>query len=80
MMDTLIKYLLDLLSKTKPKRKTMIKDLLTFKENPYTSLSTIAQIMAALMTTIEVDKFVNGDTDRNAALDALSQLILSHKS
>ena len=59
----------------------MLNDLIKlFKENPYTELSNIAQAMTFILTTFGKDKFINGETDRDAAIDALCQLLQSHKS
>lgn len=51
-----------------------------FKENAYTEISTIAQIMNAILQTFAKEKFVNGESDRDAAIDAMCQLLQSHKS
>lgn len=65
----------------KKKDPTMLNALITlFKENTYQEMSTISQIMGAILTTFAKEKFVNGETDRNAAIDALCQLLQSHKN
>ena len=51
-----------------------------FKVNAYNELSTLAQILNAILSTFAIDKFVNGESDRNAAIDALISQLQSHKS
>lgn len=51
-----------------------------FKVNPYGELSTVAQILNAILQTFGPEKFVNGETDRDAAIDALILQLQTHKS
>jgi len=70
-----------LLNKFKPRDTQMLNAIIgLYKENAYTEISTIAQIMNAILQTFAQDKFINGETDRDAAIDALCQLLQSHKS
>lgn len=63
------------------KEPSMLNALINlFKENTYQELSTISQIMGAILNTFAKEKFVNGETDRNSAIDALCQLLQSHKT
>ena len=59
----------------------MLNDIIPlFKENPYAELAHIANIMGAFMQVFAKEKFVNGESDRNAAIDTLCQLLQSHKT
>lgn len=65
----------------KKKEPIMLNELfMLFKENTYQEMSTISQIMGAILNTFAKEKFVNGDSDRDAAIDALCKLLQSHKS
>jgi len=58
----------------------MFNTLLALFKNPYQDLAVVAQIMQAVMTTFATDKFVNGESDRDAAIDAIIAQLQSHKS
>lgn len=51
-----------------------------FKTNAYAELSTVAQIMNAILNTFITDKFVNGDTGRDAAISAVISQLQTHLS
>lgn len=51
-----------------------------FKANAYAELVTVAQIVQAILQTFSKEKLVNGETDRNAAIDALILQLQSHKT
>lgn len=50
-----------------------------FKTNAYTEISTISQIMNAILQTFDVNKFSNGDLGRNEAIDTLISQLQAHK-
>lgn len=51
-----------------------------YKAGSYNELIMIGQVMNAIMTTFAQEKFKNGESDRDAAIDTLCELLQSHKS
>ncbi len=51
-----------------------------FKVNPYGEISAIMQICGALIQNFTTDKFVNGENDRDAALNAVIAQLQTHLS
>lgn len=51
-----------------------------FKTNPYQELSAIAQIMNAILQTFITDKFTDGESGRDAAINAIIAQLQTHLS
>jgi hypothetical protein len=51
-----------------------------FATNAYQELSAVAQIMNAILQTFMVNKFSDGETGRDAAINALITQLQSHLS
>lgn len=49
-------------------------------KNPYQDIVVVGQIMTAILQTFATDKFINGESDRDAAIDAIIAQLLTHKS